>query len=279
MPGNGNAVRLANAMPLPIFYINLSSRPDRREHVERQFDALGLDATRIEAVTAADCGDIPNSPLSPNELGCSRSHQKIWRLMVEQDIAAALILEDDVLLSRQLPAVLDDPHLLDGVDAIQMETRGTSAMIGRLVPSRAAGMGRGRLMSSSLGAAAYVMTISLARRLVVHPQVDSLPLDTLLFGRPGSLFYAARIFQSVPALAIQLDQTVGGRQGAGRSDLDAHRGRFSSRDPRSTEPAWRRALHHWSHHLRLVAAFAPTGELWGARQYRLPVADDLLKLM
>ena len=266
-------------MPLPIFYINLSSRPDRREHVERQFDALGLVGTRIEAVTAADCGDVAKSPLSASELGCSRSHQKIWRLMVEQNILAALILEDDVLLSRQLPAVLDDPHLLDGVDAIQMETRGTSAMVGRLVPSRVAGLGRGRLMASSLGAAAYVMTKALAVRLLVHPRVNSLPIDTLLFGRPGSMFYEARIFQSVPALAIQLDQTVDGRQGAGRSDLDNRRGMFSSYDSRSMEPRWRRASRHWAHHLRLVATFAPTGELWGARQFRLPVASDLQELM
>ncbi|HEU6456543.1 MAG TPA: glycosyltransferase family 25 protein, partial [Roseateles sp.] len=221
-------------MPLPIFYINLASRPDRRQHVERQLVALGLAATRIEAVTAADCGDIPGSSLSPAELGCSRSHQKIWRLLLEQDIAAALILEDDVLLSAHLPTVLDDPNLTDGVDAIQLETRQTSAMVGRLVPSKAAGIGRGRLMSSSMGAAAYVMTRAFAKRLLAHPQVDALPLDTLLFGRPGSLFYEARIFQSVPALAIQLDQTVDGGQGAGRSDLDDHRGVFSSDDSRST---------------------------------------------
>ena len=268
-----------HAMPLPIFYINLASRPDRRAHVERQLAALGLAATRIEALTAADCGDVEGSPLSPAELGCSRSHQKIWKLMIERDIAAALILEDDVLLSAHLPAVLDDPHLLDGVDAIQMETRQTSAMVGRLVPSTAAGIGRGRLMSSSMGSAAYVMTKALAKRLVVHPEVDALPLDTLLFGRPGSLFYEARIYQSVPALAIQLDQTVDGRQGAGRSDLDDRRGMFSNHDSRSTEPRWRRASRHWGHHLRLIATFAPTGELWGARQYRLPVASDLQKLM
>jgi glycosyl transferase family 25 len=266
-------------MPLPIFYINLSSRPDRREHVERQLGALGLHGIRIEAVAPAAADLPPGSPLSPGELGCSRSHQKVWQLMLEQQIAAALILEDDVLLSEQLPAVLADPGLLDGVDAIQLETRQTSAMVGRLVPSKSKGIGRGRLMSSSMGSAAYVMTMPLARRLMGHPEVDTLPLDTLLFGRPGSLFYEARIFQSVPALAIQLDQTIDGREGAGRSDLDTRRGLFSSRDTRSAEPRWRRALRHWAHHLRLVATFASTGELWGARQYRLPVASDLKKLM
>ena len=66
---------------------------------------------------------------------------------------------------------------------------------------------------------------------------------------------------------------------AGRSDLDNRRGMFSSYDSRSMEPRWRRASRHWAHHLRLVATFAPTGELWGARQFRLPVASDLQELM
>ena len=266
-------------MPLPIFYINLASRPDRRDHVERQLDALGLAGTRIEAVTAADCAGIPGSPLNPGELACSRSHQKIWQLMIEQDIAAALILEDDVLLSEQLPAVLDDPNLLAGVDAIQMETRQTSAMVGRLVPSTAVGIGRGRLMSSSMGAAAYVMTKAFAKRLVVDPRADLLSPDMLWFGRPGSLFYQASIFQSVPALAIQLDQTSDGRRGPGRSDLDEHRALFASPETISREPRWRRASRHWAHHLRLIATFAASGELWGARQYRLPLADDLQRLL
>lgn len=264
---------------LPIFYINLASRADRRLQIEQQLDALGLAATRVEAVTSAECGDAPDAQLSPSELGCSRSHRKIWRTLSERNIPAALILEDDVLLSQHLPGVLADPNLLDGVDALQLETRQTAAMIGQLVPSCVPGMARGRLMSSSLGSAAYIMTKGLGERLLGRPDVDDLPLDTLLFGRPGSLFYEARIYQSVPALAIQLDQTVDGRQGAGRSDLDARRGLFSTRDIRSTEPKWRRALRHWGHHLKVVTTFAPTGELWGARQYRLPVASDLQKLM
>lgn len=39
---------------LPIFFINMASRPDRLQHVEQQLDALGLTATRVEAVTPRD---------------------------------------------------------------------------------------------------------------------------------------------------------------------------------------------------------------------------------
>ena len=141
---------------LPIFYINMASRPDRRQHVERQLVAHGLTATRIDAVTPADFQLSPDSPLSSGELGCSRSHQKIWRLMVENNIAAALILEDDVLLADEVPALLADPSLLaGGVEAIQLETRGFTRPC-RLSPSSStrrsmAGVAPARATSTTIG--------------------------------------------------------------------------------------------------------------------------------
>lgn len=38
--------------------------------------------------------------LIPCELGCTLSHASVWRLMVEDNIASALILEDDIRLSE-----------------------------------------------------------------------------------------------------------------------------------------------------------------------------------
>lgn len=265
---------------LPIFYINMTSRPDRREHVERQLAALGLTATRIEAVTPT-VDDLPEgSPLSTGELGCSRSHQSIWRLLVEQDIPAALILEDDVLLANEVPALLADPGLLDGgVEAIQFETRGyTSALVGPAVATRVHGVTRNRLMSSSLGSAAYIMTAGLARRLLARPDVDRLALDHLLFGWGGELCYEARIFQTLPALAIQLDQTADGRKGAGRSDLDNNRltGTVYRHD---VADRLRRLANHFHHYSRILWAFGTSGELWGARQLQFPIAENLRKLM
>ncbi len=265
---------------LPIFYINMAARPDRREHVERQLDALGLAGIRIDAVTPADFELPPGSPLSTGELGCSRSHQKIWRLMAEQNIPAALILEDDVLLANEVPSLLSDPGLLDGgVEAIQLETRGyTSALVGPDIPTSAPGVSRNRLMSSSLGSAAYIMTDTLARRLLARPDVDRLALDHLLFGWAGELCYDARIFQTLPALAIQLDQTVDGRRGAGRSDLDDNRLTGAPRR-RSLAERWQRLARRLRHYTRILVTFGTSGELWGARQLQFPIAENLRKLM
>lgn len=265
---------------LPIFYINMASRTDRRDHVERQLATLGLTAVRIEAVTPAEFQLPPGSPLSSGELGCSRSHQKIWRLMVEQNIAAALILEDDVLLADEIPALLADPTLLSGgVEAIQLETRGyTRALVGPAVATAVPGVSRNRLMSSSLGSAAYIMTLALARRLLARPDVDRLALDHLLFGWAGELCYDARIFQTLPALAIQLDQTVDGRQGAGKSDLDNNRLTGALRH-KSLAVRWRRLKIQFRHYTRVLLTFGSSGELWGARKLQFPIAENLRKLM
>jgi glycosyl transferase family 25 len=265
---------------LPIFYINMASRPDRREHVERQLAALGLSATRIEAVTPA-ASDLPaSSPLSAGELGCSRSHQNIWRMMVEQDVPAALILEDDVLLATQVAALLGDPDLLaGGVEAIQLESRGlANALVGRSIPTRVPGVTRNRLMSSSLGTAAYVMTAGLARRLLARPDIENLALDHLLFGWGGELCYEARIFQTLPALAIQLDQTADGRKGAGRSDLDTQRMAGASRSA-TLSARLQRLRKHLHHHARILVTFGGSGDLWGARQLQFPIAENLRRLM
>ncbi len=265
---------------LPIFYINMASRPDRRDHVEQQLALLGLKATRVDAVTPSEFELPPGFPLSAGELGCSRSHQKIWRLLVEQNIPAALILEDDVLLADEVPALLANPALLaGGVEAIQFESRGyTRALVGPAVPTGVPGVSRNRLMSSSLGSAAYIMTIELARRLLARPDVDRLALDHLLFGWAGELCYDARIFQTLPALAIQLDQTVEGRRGAGKSDLDDNRITGALRH-KSLAVRWRRLKVQFRHYTRVLVTFGSSGELWGARKLQFPIAENLRKLM
>ena len=38
------------AMTMRVFFVNLARRPERRAFMERQFDALGLCAERVDAV-------------------------------------------------------------------------------------------------------------------------------------------------------------------------------------------------------------------------------------
>lgn len=89
-----------------IFVINLAKRKDRLEHMTRQLSAF-------ERVEAVDGATVRNPPVNrflfwcskgygvkPGEIGCALSHQNVYRMIVEQGIDVACVLEDDVSLGE-----------------------------------------------------------------------------------------------------------------------------------------------------------------------------------
>ena len=67
------------------FYINLDTRPDRKEHVEKQLTTLGITAERFNAIK------LPNGAL-----GCSMSHLKCLEMAKANSWPHLLIVEDDI---------------------------------------------------------------------------------------------------------------------------------------------------------------------------------------
>ena len=67
------------------FYINLASRPDRKQHVESQLNSIGINAERFNAIK------LPNGAL-----GCSMSHLKCLEIAKENSWPHLLIVEDDI---------------------------------------------------------------------------------------------------------------------------------------------------------------------------------------
>ena len=67
------------------FFINLLSRPDRKQHVESQLSLLGINAERFNAIK------MPNGAL-----GCSISHLKCLKIAKEKNWPHLLIIEDDI---------------------------------------------------------------------------------------------------------------------------------------------------------------------------------------
>jgi len=67
------------------FYINLASRPDRKQHVESQLNTIGITAGRFNAIK------LPNGAL-----GCSMSHLKCLETAKQQGWPHLLIVEDDI---------------------------------------------------------------------------------------------------------------------------------------------------------------------------------------
>lgn len=67
------------------FYINLESRPDRKEHVINELNKLGINANRFNAIRLAN-----------GAIGCSMSHIKCLELAKKNNWDHILIVEDDI---------------------------------------------------------------------------------------------------------------------------------------------------------------------------------------
>lgn len=109
-------------MDSKIFVINLKHRNDKREHILRQSQALNIPAEIIDAVDGnkltdhaleAWVCDYPHCALTKGVIGCALSHLNLYRKIVAEGIALALILEDDVILQEDLMTVF---HRLKAYD-------------------------------------------------------------------------------------------------------------------------------------------------------------------
>jgi glycosyl transferase family 25 len=71
------------------FYINLLSRPDRKEHVENQLKTIGIKAERFNAIK-----------MNNGAIGCSMSHLKIIEMAKNNNWEHVFIVEDDILFTK-----------------------------------------------------------------------------------------------------------------------------------------------------------------------------------
>jgi glycosyl transferase family 25 len=71
------------------YFINLDSRPDRKQHVEGQMSLLGIRAERFKAIK-----------LKNGAIGCSMSHIKLLEMAKANNWPHILIVEDDILFTK-----------------------------------------------------------------------------------------------------------------------------------------------------------------------------------
>ena len=75
------------------FCINLDKRTDRWKASTKQFDKIGID---VERVSAVDGFQEPAASIRPGEVGCLKSHLKVFEMARERGLKSFLMLEDDV---------------------------------------------------------------------------------------------------------------------------------------------------------------------------------------
>ncbi|MCW0976978.1 glycosyltransferase family 25 protein [Pantoea sp. JV6] len=101
---------------IKVFVINLARSTERRDTMEQQLTLLNLDYEIVEAVDGSllSFSDIAketrplNYAVEPGEIGCALSHISIYRKIVSENIECALIIEDDAILSDNLPLLMSE---------------------------------------------------------------------------------------------------------------------------------------------------------------------------
>lgn len=193
-------------------YINLERRTDRRDFMEAQCAALGLDVERLEATTPETIRDEDLAPLtmaeaceylSPVEVASSISHFGAWKRMLEAGQRRVLVMEDDVRLSGMLPSFLSALEK-EGPDIglLRLETRMSRVLLYRRAEPAPLGLSLHRPLSYEYGCCAYVISADYAAPILASPQRFSMPADDILFSLESPFRLTSKLRAVVPALAI-----------------------------------------------------------------------------
>lgn len=128
-------------MRIGVFVINLDRDAGRLDFMRRQLDAAGLAFVRFPAVLGTAVPDwlrpwfltadgTPTPGLRPGEIGVYASHVCVHRQLLDGDLDAALVFEDDVEISPRLAAFLARlDRLPAGFDMIRLSNPSKSAYV------------------------------------------------------------------------------------------------------------------------------------------------------
>lgn len=265
---------------VPVYYINLTSRPDRRAFMEGQFERLSIAAERIEAVRMDEVPPeliafhrTPQSlwRLAAGDLACGLSHQRAWSRFAETGHPAALVLEDDTILAPSVRSFLELSLLQRlGADLVKLETFRTPVKLGTEVQHVGATVLR-ELCSSQMGGAAYALSRETAQRSLASPLRNLMGIDRFLFGRGGLHLLRSRILQAVPSPCIQIDK-FDDNDHVGESDIAITRKPAAGVRPKMRDPLAMLGLH-LDHTARLLTLAARDWTALRGRRVAVPFAS------
>jgi glycosyl transferase family 25 len=104
---------------MKILVVSLRKDGKRRKFIKAQLDALGLEFEFFDAMLGSEkIGDTQwyddeqarrqeGRSLKPGEVGCALSHIGVYEEIVRRNLPYALILEDDAIVHKKLPKVLE----------------------------------------------------------------------------------------------------------------------------------------------------------------------------
>lgn len=196
---------------MKILVINLDSATTRMAFQKEQLTQLGLEYERLPAVQIKDKSNENfvkyhaswQRPLGMAEVACFISHKLAWDQVIAADLPM-LILEDDALLSDNVPSLLNELDKLKDVDYVNLEARGINKkkQLAKKSTYSFTECEMYRLYQGRSGAAGYVIWPSGAKKLLVKMQNEGIALSDKFINSAYNLL----AYQIEPAVIIQLDQ-------------------------------------------------------------------------
>lgn len=184
--------------------INLDRSADRLTYMQELLKTHKIHFQRINAVDGKklDPSIVKESTLTPSELGCFKSHVLAWEELLKTDNEYALVLEDDILLSKHTLSFLKNTDLLKlDFDIIKLDTNLTKIFIHKSCELQAKPIALHKLLTIHYGAGGYIIRRNYAEKVVklcAHPNT---PVDVFLFGQEN--LANNKILQAKPALIMQ----------------------------------------------------------------------------
>jgi glycosyl transferase family 25 len=114
---------------MKLFVFNLDYAHERRKFITTQLDKLGLDyeiqkcvigknLTQEELEREVHMGYMAKSPnwFTPGAIGVTITAKLIYQKIIDQNLPYALVIEDDIVLHKNLPQILIEiePNIIDG---------------------------------------------------------------------------------------------------------------------------------------------------------------------
>jgi glycosyl transferase, family 25 len=223
-----------------VLLINLDRSPERLAAFRREAARCGLDFQRLSAIDgrslkAANLAALIDphfrfQPMGAGEVAIFLSHREAWRIAAKGPDRWTAVMEDDVRLADDLPALLEAIEEIDpDAGIIRLETMLRRVVLDDEAIALTPGRALHRMRSWHGGTAAYAIHHNAAADLIIRSEKLSDPLDQWLFNPLSPVFDALHVGQVVPGAAIQAaqhDRATAGAAAAstsGRKRADAHR--------------------------------------------------------
>jgi len=196
---------------IPVYIINLKDSVKKRMHIEERLNSFKninynfFEAVNGNSLTQEKIDKVYQKKaairefkreLSGGEIGCALSHLSIYRMMIEQNIEKAVILEDDAVLCEDFPEILrhldqlpeDAECLLFGYDAeiakevfLYTSFWGSRKYYGKYHLKK--------FVKVAFGTYGYMMTYQGAKKLLEKIKMIDKPIDHYTGGLDGLTLY------------------------------------------------------------------------------------------